>query len=86
MLRVYYNFLEGEYYLITLKCKNNINGCRLNVRDSSSTVTHTVIIPVNEEIQEISLGFTATTEVMFYVWSYNSDEFVFVDDISLTIQ
>lgn len=72
--------------MITLKCKNNINNCRLNVRNSNQTVTHTVLIPVNDDIQEISLGFTATNEVMFYVWSYNSDEFIYVDDISLTIQ
>lgn len=72
--------------MITLKCKNNVNNCRLNVRNSSQTVTHTVLIPVNEDIQEISLGFTATNEVMFYVWSYNSDEFIYVDNISLTIQ
>ena len=86
MLRIPYNFIEGEHYLITLKCKNNINNCKLELRNAANSVTYNVTIPVNTELQEISLEFTATDETLFHIWTYNSEEFIFVDDISLITQ
>lgn len=86
ILRIPFDFDSTRTYLLKVKCKNNISNAKIEIRKSSGQSTSSLTIPVLDGWYEYILEFTPNQDESLIVFlTFDSENALYLDDISLTI-